>query len=92
MLLQAGRRVLLLERDLSTPDRIVGELLQPGGYRILERLGLAGCCSDIDAQKVRSLMATLCSSYGCMLALSCSGAHDAGVRVLHVQRWQRGQD
>ena len=53
-LLQAGRRVLLLERDLSTPDRIVGELLQPGGYRILERLGLADCCSDIDAQKVRS--------------------------------------
>ena len=46
--------MLLLEKDLSTPDRIVGELLQPGGYRILERLGLASCCSDIDAQKVRS--------------------------------------
>ncbi len=46
--------MLLLEKDLSTPDRIVGELLQPGGYRILERLGLAGCCSDIDAQKVRA--------------------------------------
>ena len=27
-----GRRVLLLERDLSEPVRIVGELLQPGGY------------------------------------------------------------
>ena len=24
----SGRRVLLLERDLSQPDRIVGELLQ----------------------------------------------------------------
>ena len=53
---QAGRRVLLLERDLRTPDRIVGELLQPGGYRILERLGLADCCSDIDAQKVCSMV------------------------------------
>lgn len=37
-----GRRVLLLERDLSEPDRIVGELLQPGGVRMLEQLGLAG--------------------------------------------------
>lgn len=26
----SGRRVLLLERDLSQPDRIVGELLQVG--------------------------------------------------------------
>ena len=24
------------------PDRIVGELLQPGGYRALKKLGLAG--------------------------------------------------
>ena len=29
----SGRRVLLLERDLSQPDRIVGELLQVGGGR-----------------------------------------------------------
>ena len=59
---QAGRRVLLLERDLSTPDRIVGELLQPGGYRILERLGLADCCSGIDAQKVRCSAAVRCKA------------------------------
>lgn len=32
-----GRRVLVLERDLSQPDRIVGELLQPGGYLALRR-------------------------------------------------------
>ncbi len=62
---------MLLERDLSTPDRIVGELLQPGGYRILERLGLAGCCSDIDAQKVRSLLANSVAHCSCMLALRC---------------------
>ncbi|EFN52926.1 hypothetical protein CHLNCDRAFT_137251 [Chlorella variabilis] len=47
----SGRRVLLLERDLSQPDRIVGELLQPGGYLLLKRLGLAHCCDGIDAQK-----------------------------------------
>jgi hypothetical protein len=49
---QAGRRVLLLERDLAQPDRIVGELLQPGGYLMLKRLGLAGAVLGIDAQKV----------------------------------------
>ena len=44
--------MLLLERDLSQPDRIVGELLQPGGYLQLKRLGLAACCDGIDSQKV----------------------------------------
>lgn len=37
-----GREVLLLERDLSEPNRIVGELLQPGGVEALEKLGLRG--------------------------------------------------
>jgi hypothetical protein len=35
-----GRQVLLLERDLSEPDRIVGELLQPGGMQALKKLGM----------------------------------------------------
>jgi hypothetical protein len=30
------------ERNLSEPDRIVGELLQPGGFSALKELGLAG--------------------------------------------------
>ena len=47
-----GRNVLLLERDLSEPVRIVGELLQPGGYLKLKELGLDHCVDDIDAQKV----------------------------------------
>ena len=37
-----GRRVTIIERDLKEPDRIVGELLQPGGYRCLKSLGLEG--------------------------------------------------
>jgi 2-polyprenyl-6-methoxyphenol hydroxylase-like FAD-dependent oxidoreductase len=37
-----GRRVLLIERDLSEPNRIVGELLQPGGVQALEKLGMKG--------------------------------------------------
>ncbi|KAL2653710.1 hypothetical protein R1flu_021838 [Riccia fluitans] len=47
-----GRRVLVLERDLNEPDRIVGELLQPGGYLKLVSLGLEDCVDGIDAQKV----------------------------------------
>lgn len=37
-----GRSVLLIERDLSEPNRIVGELLQPGGVQALEKLGMKG--------------------------------------------------
>ncbi|WFD41887.1 squalene monooxygenase [Malassezia psittaci] len=46
---RAGRRVLLLERDLSEPDRIVGELLQPGGVRALQLLGMEKALEGIDA-------------------------------------------
>ena len=35
-----GRHVTVIERDLKEPDRIVGELLQPGGRRALKELGL----------------------------------------------------
>ena len=44
-----GRSVILLERWMHEPDRIVGELLQPGGVEALRQLGLEGCLEDIDA-------------------------------------------
>jgi squalene monooxygenase len=44
-----GRNVVLFERDWSEPDRIVGELLQPGGVRALVELGLRDCLEGIDA-------------------------------------------
>ncbi|CAA0812390.1 Squalene epoxidase 1, partial [Striga hermonthica] len=47
-----GRRVRVIERDLTEPDRIVGELLQPGGYLQLIELGLEDCLEDVDAQRV----------------------------------------
>ncbi|WOK95590.1 squalene monooxygenase-like [Canna indica] len=47
-----GRRVHVIERDLTQPDRIVGELLQPGGYLKLIELGLEDCVEEIDAQRV----------------------------------------
>mmetsp|Transcript_16882 Transcript_16882/g.50495 ORF Transcript_16882/g.50495 Transcript_16882/m.50495 type:complete len:540 (+) Transcript_16882:48-1667(+) len=49
---QSGRRVLLLERDLGEPNRIVGELLQPGGVSILNKMGLGHCLEGIDAQRI----------------------------------------
>ncbi len=42
-------RIALLERSLAIPDRIVGELLQPGGMNALRELGLDWCTEDIDA-------------------------------------------
>ncbi|KAF5454255.1 hypothetical protein F2P56_023934 [Juglans regia] len=47
-----GRQVRVIERDLTEPDRIVGELLQPGGYLKLVELGLEDCVEEIDAQRV----------------------------------------
>ncbi|XP_030523205.1 squalene monooxygenase SE2-like isoform X1 [Rhodamnia argentea] len=47
-----GRRVRVIERDLTEQDRIVGELLQPGGYLKLLELDLADCVQTIDAQRI----------------------------------------
>jgi squalene monooxygenase len=44
-----GRSVILLERWMHEPDRIIGELLQPGGVEALRKLGLERCLEDIDA-------------------------------------------
>lgn len=42
-------RIALLERSLAEPDRIVGELLQPGGISALKTLGLESCLENIGA-------------------------------------------
>ena len=55
-----GRRVLCIERQLyypktdqlTEPSRIVGELLQPGGYQRLCSLGLSDALEGIDAQPI----------------------------------------
>jgi squalene monooxygenase len=46
-----GRKVAIFERDLSEPDRIVGEFMQPGGIALLKKLGLENCLEEIDGQK-----------------------------------------
>lgn len=52
VLARDGRRVTVIERDLKEPNRIVGELLQPGGCKALKILGLQDCLEGIDAQTV----------------------------------------
>ncbi|KAG8999033.1 Squalene epoxidase [Tulasnella sp. JGI-2019a] len=42
-------RIALLDRSLAEPNRIVGELLQPGGMNALRELGLEDCVENIDA-------------------------------------------
>ena len=37
---KAGKSVAIVERNLSERDVIVGELLQPGGVKLLEEMGL----------------------------------------------------
>jgi squalene monooxygenase len=52
-LARQGRSVILLEKHLEQPDRIVGELLQPGGVSALKKLGLSHCLEGIDAIAVK---------------------------------------
>ncbi|NWU65605.1 ERG1 monooxygenase, partial [Pterocles burchelli] len=47
-----GRKVTVIERELKEPDRIVGELLQPGGFNALKDLGLEDTVEGIDSQTV----------------------------------------
>ena len=41
-LAKLGHKVKVIERDMTEPDRIVGELMQPGGIRALLQLGMVG--------------------------------------------------
>ncbi|KAI6661027.1 Squalene monooxygenase [Oopsacas minuta] len=47
-----NRKVVLIERQFSEPDRIVGELLQPGGMTALQELQLEDCVENIEAAVV----------------------------------------
>lgn len=48
-LARKGKKVLIIEKDWDTPDRIVGELMQPGGLRALRSLGMIQAINNIDA-------------------------------------------
>ncbi|KAG9041751.1 Squalene epoxidase [Tulasnella sp. UAMH 9824] len=42
-------RIALMDRSFAEPNRIVGELLQPGGMKALRELGMQDCVNNIDA-------------------------------------------
>ena len=48
-LARKGKKVLIVEKDWAMPDRIVGELMQPGGVRALRSLGMVQAINNIDA-------------------------------------------
>lgn len=48
-----GKKVAIVERNLSERDVIVGELLQPGGVKLLQQMGLEFFLHDMDAQPVK---------------------------------------
>ncbi|PVU95485.1 hypothetical protein BB561_001790 [Smittium simulii] len=60
VLARAGRKVLIVERSWDKPDRIVGELMQPGGVKALENLGLADVFYGIDAVQVNGYYVEFC--------------------------------
>lgn len=47
-----GIRVAIVEKNMSEQERIVGELLQPGGVAQLEKMGLASLLEGFDAQPI----------------------------------------
>ncbi|KAJ6663121.1 hypothetical protein lerEdw1_010714 [Lerista edwardsae] len=52
VLARDGRKVTVIEKDLKEPDRILGELLQPGGYNALKDLDLEEAVDGIDAHPI----------------------------------------
>lgn len=48
-LAKQGRSVILLEKSLKAPDKMIGEYLQPGGVNALTKLGLGDCIDGIDS-------------------------------------------
>ena len=51
-LAKQGKEIVIVERNLSERDVIIGELLQPGGVQRLQEMGLEFFLDNIDAQPV----------------------------------------
>lgn len=51
-LARQGRRVLIVEREWTKPNRIVGELMQPSGLYSLKQLGMIKAVNGIEAVHV----------------------------------------
>ncbi|HXH18874.1 MAG TPA: FAD-dependent oxidoreductase, partial [Chitinophagales bacterium] len=61
-----GRRgvsVAVVERDFSEPEKIIGELLQPGGVMKLAELGYRDVLDGLDAQLIEGYALFLGNSH-----------------------------
>ena len=47
-----GLRVAVVEKSLAEQERMIGELLQPGGVIKLHELGLEHLLDELDAQQI----------------------------------------
>lgn len=100
VLARDGRKVLCFERSLfdhnspispppfQTPSRIVGELLQPGGFQTLTSLGLQPALHKIDAQPINGY-AIFLSSRAEHLSYTPPGAPIHTGRAFHNGRFLR---
>jgi squalene monooxygenase len=51
-LAKSGKKIVVIERNLSERNVIIGELLQPGGVQKLQEMGFESFLENIDAQPV----------------------------------------
>ena len=52
-LAKQGRKVIVIEKNCAIQDRIVGELMQPGGLDALQKLGLDHCALEGMVDSIR---------------------------------------
>lgn len=52
-LARQGKRILIIEKTPELVESIKGELLQPGGVRVLERLNLGACAKSAEIDAIR---------------------------------------
>jgi squalene monooxygenase len=78
VLARDGRKVTVIERDLKQPDRIVGDLLQPGGCNALRNLGLGGLFNFVPSTIIKFINRnTKCVSHNIILLSDCLEGFDA---------------
>lgn len=80
---RAGRKVTVVERDLTYQDRIVGELLQPGGCEALAAMGLGHCLEGaetgsvpVEGYAVYSMKGDVGEQQGANQSTAASATHD----------------
>uniref|UniRef100_A0A0B7BJX4 Squalene monooxygenase n=1 Tax=Arion vulgaris TaxID=1028688 RepID=A0A0B7BJX4_9EUPU len=76
-----GRKVTVIERDMKEPDRVVGEILQPGGYQALVSLGLTECIDGIDAQAIKGYVLTYMEDDTSVVVPYCNQEEVKGVEA-----------